>query len=128
MNDSQIFQLIGLAYTAMGLGGVINKDSYRHLAEGFANSPALLFVTGLLTLVIGFVLVSFHNVWVMGWTVLITIIGWAALIKGIMIFVFPGFYMYISKKMEVNLRFMRVYAGIVLAMGVFFLLLGFGVL
>ena len=127
MNDSQIFQLIGLAYTAMGLGGVINKDSYKHLVEGFAGSPALLFMTGLFALVTGFLLVSFHNVWVMGWTVIITVFGWIALFKGIWIFLFPGFYAYVSDKMKVSVRFMRVYAGIVLAIGVFFLLLGFGV-
>lgn len=128
MNDSQIFQLIGLAYAAMGLGGLINKDSYKHLVEGFASSPALLFLTGILTLVLGFLIVAFHNVWVMGWTVLITIFGWIALVKSIWIFLFPGFYTHISGRMKASGRFMRVYAAIVLAIGIFFLLLGFGVL
>jgi len=128
MNDSQIFLLIGLAYTAIGLGGVINKDSYKYLIEGFATSPALLFVTGLFALITGFVIVAFHNVWVMGWTVLITIFGWIALIKGVMIFLFPGFYANISNRMKGGVRFMRVYALIAFIIGIFFLLLGSGVL
>lgn len=128
MNDSQIFQLIGLAYAAMGMGGLINRDSFRHVAEGFASSPALLFVTGILTLVLGFLIVSFHNVWVMGWTVLITVFGWIALVKGILIFLFPAFYLRVSGAMKKGGRFMRVYAGVVLAIGIFFLLLGFGAL
>lgn len=128
MNDSQIFQLIGLAYAAMGLGGVLSKDSYLRLMEDFANSPALLFLTGILTLVFGFVLVVFHNVWVMGWPVIITIFGWIALFKGIWILAFPGFYAYINGKMKKVAPLMRGYAVVVLLIGVFFLLLGFGVL
>jgi hypothetical protein len=128
MNDSQIFQLIGLAYAAMGLGGVLNKDLYKRLMEDFAGSPALLFVTGILALVTGFVIVTFRNVWVMGWPVLITVIGWISLVKGIWIFLFPGFYTHLNNKMKTSVRLMRVYAGIVLVIGVFFLLLGFGVL
>lgn len=128
MSDAQIFQLIGIAYAAVGLGGLINKNTYNRLIEGFVDSPALLFVTGILALVMGFVLVAFHNVWVMGWTVIITLFGWIALIKGVMILVFPGFYNYLSRKMKMRASFMYAYAASVLLIGVLFLLLGFGVL
>ncbi len=96
--------------------------------EDFANSPALLFLTGILTLVFGFVLVVFHNVWVMGWPVIITVFGWIALFKGIWILAFPGFYEYISGKMRMTTPLMRGYAAVVLLIGVLFLLLGFWVL
>jgi hypothetical protein len=128
MSDAHIFQLIGLAYVAMGLGGLFSKGSYRRLIEGFVDSPALLFLTGIMTLILGFVLVAYHNVWVMGWTVIITIFGWLALIKGMMILIFPGFYASISGRMKMSMGFMRGYAVVVLLIGVFMLLLGFGVL
>ncbi|MBN2224707.1 MAG: hypothetical protein JW765_08560 [Deltaproteobacteria bacterium] len=128
MNDAQIFLLIGLAYTAMGLGALLSKGLYKRLLDDFVDSPALLFLTGILTLVLGFVLVVSHNVWVMGWTVIITIFGWLALVKGFMILAFPGFYGYIGSKLKMSGAFMRVYPVIVLLIGVFLLLLGFGVL
>jgi hypothetical protein len=128
MSDAQIFLLFGIAYAAMGIGGLISGDSYRKLTDSFASSPGLLLVTGLLAVVAGFLLVAFHNVWVMGWTVLITIFGWLSLVKGVLILVFPGFYAALSKSMGQKRTLMRVYPIVVLVLGVFFLLVGFGVL
>ncbi len=128
MTDAQIFQLFGLAYAAMGLGGLIKKDIYKKVMDGYADSTALLLLSGLLALTLGFLLVTFHNVWVMGWTLVITIAGWLALIKGLMILALPGFYTDISNSMRKNPKFMRAYAAFVLLLGIFFLLLGLGVL
>jgi hypothetical protein len=128
MNDAQIFQLFGLAYVAMGLGGLVTRESFKKVIDGYIDSPALLHLSGLLALTLGFLLVTFHNVWVPGWTVVITIGGWLALVKGLMILAFPGLYSRVSNSMKKSPRFMRVYAGFVLLLGVFFLLVGFGVL
>jgi hypothetical protein len=128
MSDAQIFQILGLAYGAMGLGGLVSKDSFARVFADFAGSPALLFLTGIPALVFGFLLVTFHNVWVMGWTVIITIFGWLGLIKGLLIFLFPGICPYVYRKMTASTGLMRGYAAFVLPVGVFFLLLGFGVL
>jgi len=40
-------------------------------------------------LLIGLVLVLTHNVWVWDWMVIITVLGWAALIKGAVILLLP---------------------------------------
>lgn len=128
MTDAQIFQLFGLAYAAMGLGGLIKKDAYQHVIEDYAGSRGLLLLSGLLALTLGFLLVAFHNVWVVGWALLITIFGWLALIKGLMILAFPGFYTGLSGRMKKSPGLMRVYAAIVLLLGVLFLVLGFVVL
>ena len=127
MTDAQIFQLFGLAYLVMGIGGVIKRDAYIKLMDDFSKSMGLLFITGLLTITVGFLLVTFHNVWVMGWTVIITIFGWIALIKGIGILMFPGFYFRIFDSMKKRKMMMRIYPIFVLLIGVFLLLLGFGV-
>jgi hypothetical protein len=128
MTDAQIFQLLGLAYTAMGLGGLIRKDVYKKVIEGYANSTALLLLSGLLALTLGFLLVTFHNVWVMGLPVIITVVGWLALIKGLMILILPGFYTGVTDSMRKSPIFMRVAAAFILLLGIFFLLLGFWVL
>ncbi len=128
MTDAQIFQLFGLAYLAMGIGGVINKDGYMKFMEDFAKSAGLLLITGLLTITVGFIMVTFHNIWIMGWTVIITIIGWIALIKGILILMFPGFYFRIFDLMKKSKMLMRIYPIFVIIIGVFLLLLGFGVI
>lgn len=128
MTEAQIFQLFGLAYLVMGIGGVIKRDAYIKLMEDFSKSAGVLFLTGLLTLTVGFILVTFHNVWVMSWSVIITIFGWSALIKGILILMFPGFYFRIFDSMKKKKMLMRIYPIFVILIGVFLLLLGFGVL
>jgi len=128
MTDAQIFQLFGLAYLVIGLGGVFKKDAYMNLMDDIVKSPAIFFITGVLTLILGFLLVTFHNVWVMGWTVIITIIGWITLISGILNLMFPGFYRKVSDAMMKRKMLMRIYPFFVILIGVFLLLLGFGVI
>ncbi|MBU1924127.1 MAG: hypothetical protein KJ710_07740, partial [Candidatus Omnitrophica bacterium] len=67
-----------------------NRKAFQQVMEDFFKNAALLFFSGLFALVIGVVIILTHNVWVANWTVIITIIGWLALIKGIWIIVFPN--------------------------------------
>ena len=50
---------------------------------------AFVISTGYITLLMGLVTVILHNVWVADWRVVITILGWSTLIKGIMKIGFP---------------------------------------
>ena len=45
--------------------------------------------TGYVTLILGLGTVILHNIWVFDWTVIITILGWCTLIKGILKMGFP---------------------------------------
>jgi len=42
-----------------------------------------------MALAVGFLIIKFHNVWQLNWTVLITIIGWMAFIKGAVLLIAP---------------------------------------
>jgi hypothetical protein len=44
-----------------------------------------------MAVIIGMILITFHNVWVKNWTTVITVIAWISLIKGIMLIAFPKF-------------------------------------
>ncbi|MFH0772198.1 MAG: hypothetical protein V1933_06230 [Candidatus Omnitrophota bacterium] len=125
MIDAQIFQLIGIAYAAAGLGIIINPDFYNKLVDSFSDNPALTYVASLLVLLAGFIIVTFHNVWVIGWPVIITIFGYAALIKGIGLLVFPRAFIAISKAMVTKLKNVRLYGAVILIIGLGFLCLGF---
>lgn len=128
MSDAHIFQLLGLVYAAAGIRGIVDKEAYRDILKGSIDSPALYYSFGLLALVLGFLLVTFHNEWSMSWSVIITIFGWIALIEGILIIAYPPLFIKISNWMVKKDSFLRVYAFVALILGAFFLLLGFGVL
>ena len=50
---------------------------------------AFVISTGYLSLLMGLVTVILHNVWIAGWEVAITILGWSTVIKGILKIGFP---------------------------------------
>ena len=82
MSDAQIFQLFSLAYIAVGVGILINPDFYKKIYQDFIDNGMALYFGGFTALAIGYLLVTFHNVWEMDWHVIITIYGWNAFIKG----------------------------------------------
>jgi hypothetical protein len=53
------------------------------------DNKAFVISTGYITLLMGLVTVILHNIWVPDWRVVITILGWSTVIKGIMKIGFP---------------------------------------
>jgi hypothetical protein len=67
-----------------------NIGSFPALAEQVSRDLALIFLSGILLLVAGLAIVRAHNVWIAGWPVLVTIIGWIAIVSGIARMLFPN--------------------------------------
>lgn len=53
------------------------------------DDKAFVISTGYITLIMGVVTVILHNLWALNWKVIITVLGWSTLIKGIMKVGFP---------------------------------------
>ncbi len=93
--------------------------------DDFCKNAALLFYGGLSALVIGVVIILTHNVWVANWTVIITIIGWAGLIKGIWIIVFPNTVSKFMQAYQKNENLLMVHSIGVLIFGAVLTFFGF---
>lgn len=61
----------------------IRKDSYRNLLLEFMNNPGIVLLVGIITLIIGTILIVVHNIWVFNWPVIITLFGWLTFLTGI---------------------------------------------
>lgn len=85
-----IAKFMGPVMLVAGFSMLVSKDTMRAVFEDFLASPALIFVAGFMALILGLTLVIFHNLWVFGWPVIITIYGWASLLAGVLRMVFPG--------------------------------------
>lgn len=85
-----VAKMVSLLYLAAGIAALSGKVTFAKIVDDFDKSPALTFITGLFSMIFGVLLVEYHNLWVKDWRVLITIIGWAALIKGVMFIVAPN--------------------------------------
>ncbi len=88
-----IARLMGPVLLVIGIGMVMGMltegDGYSSLLKEFISSRALIFITGVLALVAGVAIVNAHNHWVPDWRVVITVLGWLFILRGIMNLVFP---------------------------------------
>ena len=125
MSDAQIFQVFSLGYLAIGIGIMINSDFYKKIFEDFIDNGTALYFGGIMALVIGYLVVTFHNVWEMDWHLIITVGGWIALIKGVSILVCPKIMTALTKAMINKESTLKIMSFFVIIAGLFFSFLGF---
>jgi hypothetical protein len=94
MNTSRsIARLMGPVLLVIGIGmafGLMMEGAgYSNLLKEFIANRALIFLTGMLALAAGVAIVNVHNVWAPDWRVIITILGWLLVLRGVMLLVFP---------------------------------------
>ena len=106
--DTSIFlaRLLGPSMLVIGLGLLLNRATYRDMSLEFLDSPALIYIGGLIAFVAGLAIVLTHNVWVVGWPVVITIFGWVSLAAGIFRIVFPASVTQLGRRLIDNQGFL----------------------
>jgi len=93
MLDVHIFRIFGLIYLLVGLGFIFDFKYYKEMLQDFFKNKTVLYVFAIMALLTGFLLITYHNVWTGGWSVVITVLGWLAFLKGAVALVFPSFFM-----------------------------------
>lgn len=78
-----IAQFLGPLYVVVGLALLSNPQAFRILVQEFIESGVLMYLAGFLGLLAGLALVLVHNVWVLDWRLIITLLGWVVLIRAI---------------------------------------------
>jgi hypothetical protein len=110
-------RLIGPVLLVIGIGMLVNRDGYRTMAEEVLRSRALIYFAGLLALVPGLAVVLVHNVWVLDWRVIITLLGWLAVIGGVFRLLFPQEVTRIGSVMIAHQHTMLIGGGVMTALG-----------
>ncbi len=83
-------RIMGPVMIVQAIGIVINLAEFQRIYEEFSKSPSLCYLGGLMAFLLALLVLQFHNRWEAGWPVLITIVSWIALIKGLILILFPG--------------------------------------
>ena len=87
---SYLAKLIGLSLVFVGAALIVRRHDMAAVADALADDSALLFVLGLIALAIGLAMVLAHNIWSGSVIpVLVTIIGWLILVKGLFLLFIP---------------------------------------
>jgi hypothetical protein len=84
-----IARLIGPLFAALGLGMLLNATFYAAAVGEGADSPVLIAIAGMATLVAGLAILNAHRAWTADWRVLVTLIGWLFIIAGLIRLILP---------------------------------------
>ena len=126
MDETTLFltRVFGLYLSIVGVLLLFAKERVGERITQLLESPETRFFSAVVTLMIGILLIVSHNVWTMNWVVLITILSWWVLVKGLLRLFVPE----IDRHWTHGFLQNRVYypvAVVMLLLGLFFLWMGF---
>jgi hypothetical protein len=119
-----IARIACVVYLSAAVGGFVRADFYKRIVDDMFANSALTYMTGFTAVVLGSLIVYLHNLWVGDWRLLITVIGWAALIKGVAIMALPGFVGRISAPIVAGMGG-RLFPAVAFIIGILFGWFGF---
>jgi hypothetical protein len=80
---------MGPVLLAMGIAMLFRRHVFPVMASQVTQDYGLIFLSGILLLLAGIAIVRVHNIWAASWEVIITVLGWLAVVSGLMRMWFP---------------------------------------
>jgi uncharacterized membrane protein len=118
-------RLIGPLFLAVGIGALVNRATFRALADEFLRSDALIYLAGVLTMTAGLAIVISHSLWTADWRVAITILGWLATIGGAVRIICPQLSQRMGRAVLSKPFALPAAGAVYIALGAFFVLFGY---
>ena len=120
-----IAALLGPTLIASAASIFLNLDVWPSMVDQAFHNPALDFVSGYLLFVAGLAIVYFHNQWKGGWPVVVTALGWLAVVSGLVRILFPTRLAEIATRAVQTASVMPIFALLILVIGGFLSLKAF---
>jgi len=116
-----IAEIIGLAWVICGLGMLFNIKHMLKITKDFWKHDTCMYLAGVFSLVIGLLIVTSHNVWEgEPWQIILSVVGWSALVKGVILMFSPESLKGLSKKFHTK-NGLTVAGVVITALGVYLL-------
>lgn len=80
-----IIMMMGIYLLAAGIGLFIDRAGAKAMISEFYNQPALSYLAGIIAFVFGAVLLRLHHDWSSFQNGVISLVGWAAMIEGVLL-------------------------------------------
>ena len=125
MMDVSIFlaKLFGLYFLIVGGFSLFRRKAFVSMLDEFFASRALLALSGFIILSVGLAIIIGHPVYTLDWRGLITLVGYLALVKGVVRIWYPNFLRSFAKKLVHN--YFPAMLAIILILGVMLTYVGF---
>lgn len=125
MNITFLLQLFGPLFIAIGIGFIFSRNFYAKILDDFAGNSALVYITGIFTFLFGGFIVANANVWELSAVGLLTLLGWSALIKGVLLLAAPAHFLRVATSIYKNKSAFTFAGVLVLAIGFYLTRAGF---
>ena len=128
MGDTTIYlgRLLGLYMVAMSVGMLVNHRRTMAAIDEMSRSGPWMLFSGMVAIAVGLAVVLGHEVWTGGaLPVLVSAMGWAALLKGLTLLLVPGERIAGAYKGAGFERYFSVWMVAVLALGLWMTWLAF---
>jgi hypothetical protein len=101
-----------------------NGKYYKKALPQLVQNSGYLILGGFMAIIFGLLILEYHNQWYRDWRVVITLFGWIALFKGVVLIIFPPLFTSFKDSilLEKNHKYFLI---ILLLMGLFFGYFGF---
>lgn len=76
-------KVIGWILVISALAAFSQRKNIGRMLQDFSNNIGLTYFSGMMALIIGLLIVTSHNIWTSDWRVLITLVGWLSILKGV---------------------------------------------
>ena len=119
-----IAKIIGVIYLAFGLGLIFNRAYYKQAFTKMMEDSTYTILSGFMAIILGFIVVEYHPGSTEDWTIIITIIGWIAIVKGILLLAIPKSFNVFQSIFEKNSS-LNIMTFFVFVFGLIFINLGF---
>ena len=110
--------LVGAYLLAGGVGAMVRGADWPEMIADFERSPALVATTGAVAFAVGALIVTVHNLWTSPAAIIVTAVGWIAVLEGLTLLAFPHFWLRLARRM---MRGARAWGVAMLLVGAFLL-------
>ncbi|CAM8671994.1 MULTISPECIES: DUF2065 family protein [Sphingobium] len=117
----RLAEIIGLYMIVIGLGGLASPQRWRAVMDDLNRSPGLVVALGFAVFAVGATLVLVHSIWTDPLAIIVSLVGYVALIEGATLLAVPGPLIRIG---HWSTNFIRTWALIALILGLLLFLAG----
>lgn len=114
--------VIGWYLVIVSLFTLCQYEQVKSITAEILVQRGLFFIVAIITLILGLLMVVSHNIWVMGWPVIITLISWLVLISGLLRLLCANKAKKMGQSFMANPVGMKVISIVFLLLGLFLLL------
>ena len=123
MLANYLAEVWGISIVIISLALLV-KDKHLKSLIAKIETDESLFMWGFFSLVIGLAMILSYNVWSASWQVIITILGWLALLKGLTLLFMPEYLAKWAKKIT-GQQWFSIYLFVLVLIGLVITYLGF---